>query len=346
MRRARRARASARCTGCPIGIKDIIDTADMPTENGCAVFKGRRPYERRRLRHGAAPRRRRHHGQDGDDRARHLHPVAHAQSAQPRAHARRLLLRLGRRRRRRHGARRARHADGRLRDPPRRLLRRLRLQADLRRHSPPRRADAGALARHGRRVSAARWRTWRCWPTRCRPTTSAIRASLSTSRPRLLATATEEWPLPPLFAFVKTHAWERGRRGDARGLRRARRGAGRPGAGDLASTRRTERGLCRRPARCRGWRWPCHYGPLLDRAPELLSEGLAPAHRGGRRVSGVEYIAALNARERLLRHRRGAASRLRHDPHAGRARARRPRASAPPATPCSAASGPISACRP
>ena len=32
-------------------------------------------------------------------------------------------------------------------------------------------------------------------------------ASLSTSRPRLLATATEDWPLPPLLAFVKTHAW-------------------------------------------------------------------------------------------------------------------------------------------
>ena len=31
-------------------------------------------------------------------------------------------------------------------------------------------------------------------------------ASLATSRPRL-ATATEDWPLAPLFAFVKTHAW-------------------------------------------------------------------------------------------------------------------------------------------
>ena len=32
-------------------------------------------------------------------------------------------------------------------------------------------------------------------------------ASLVSSRPRLLATATEDWPLAPLFAFVKTHAW-------------------------------------------------------------------------------------------------------------------------------------------
>src|SRR3954469_5487923 len=29
--------------GLPIGLKDIIDTGDMPTENGCAVHKGRTP---------------------------------------------------------------------------------------------------------------------------------------------------------------------------------------------------------------------------------------------------------------------------------------------------------------
>ncbi len=31
--------------GVPVGIKDIIDTADMPTENGTALHKGRAPYE-------------------------------------------------------------------------------------------------------------------------------------------------------------------------------------------------------------------------------------------------------------------------------------------------------------
>jgi Asp-tRNA(Asn)/Glu-tRNA(Gln) amidotransferase A subunit family amidase len=29
--------------GIPVGLKDIIDTADMPTENGCALHKGRTP---------------------------------------------------------------------------------------------------------------------------------------------------------------------------------------------------------------------------------------------------------------------------------------------------------------
>ena len=31
--------------GVPVGIKDIIDTADMPTENGSAIFKGRQPRQ-------------------------------------------------------------------------------------------------------------------------------------------------------------------------------------------------------------------------------------------------------------------------------------------------------------
>src|SRR5439155_1658478 len=38
------------------------------------------------------------------------------------------------------------------------------------------------------------------------------------------------------------------------------------------------------------------FGPLLDRAPELLSENLRQQLEDGRRVSGVEYIAALTAR--------------------------------------------------
>src|SRR5262245_36633850 len=29
--------------GLPVGVKDIIDTADFPTESGCAALKGRRP---------------------------------------------------------------------------------------------------------------------------------------------------------------------------------------------------------------------------------------------------------------------------------------------------------------
>ena len=39
------------------------------------------------------------------------------------------------------------------------------------------------------------------------------------------------------------------------------------------------------------------FGPLLDRAPELLSDNLRQQLEDGRRVTGVEYLAALNARE-------------------------------------------------
>ncbi|MEZ5851816.1 MAG: amidase [Hyphomicrobiaceae bacterium] len=46
-RAADRYRASGRALGTlhglPVGIKDIIDTADMPTEHNCAIFKGRQP---------------------------------------------------------------------------------------------------------------------------------------------------------------------------------------------------------------------------------------------------------------------------------------------------------------
>ena len=58
--------------GVPIGIKDIFDTADLPTENGCPIFAGRRPRPTRRA---SAPARRRRGDprQDGDDRAGAAH---------------------------------------------------------------------------------------------------------------------------------------------------------------------------------------------------------------------------------------------------------------------------------
>ena len=40
-----------------------------------------------------------------------------------------------------------------------------------------------------------------------------------------------------------------------------------------------------------------HFGPLLDRAPEMISKPLAERIEEGRRVRGIDYVAALNARE-------------------------------------------------
>ena len=35
--------AAARCTACRSGVKDIIDTFDMPTEMGLPIYRGYRP---------------------------------------------------------------------------------------------------------------------------------------------------------------------------------------------------------------------------------------------------------------------------------------------------------------
>jgi len=48
----------------PVGIKDIIETIDMPTEQGSPLFAGFRSDPRCRERRGAARGRRRHRGQD------------------------------------------------------------------------------------------------------------------------------------------------------------------------------------------------------------------------------------------------------------------------------------------
>ena len=79
--------------------------------------------EGRRQRARAARRRRRDPRQDGDDRVRRVRAARHAQSVEYRAHAGRLVERLGGRRRRRHRQRGARHPGDRLDDPAGEFLR-------------------------------------------------------------------------------------------------------------------------------------------------------------------------------------------------------------------------------
>ena len=73
----------------------------------------------RRLRRAGARRRRDRPRQDRHHRIRLLHPGQDRQPAQPGAYPRRLVERLGRRGRRRHGAARLRQPDRRLGDPAR-----------------------------------------------------------------------------------------------------------------------------------------------------------------------------------------------------------------------------------
>ena len=118
--------------GVPVGIKDIIDTADMPTENGSAFYKGRQPDADAAcvtaLRRAGAvilgktvttelatftP-----------GKTRNPHNLEHTPGGSSSGSAAAVGCR--------HGAAGARHADRGLGHPPGRLLRRLWLQADLR----------------------------------------------------------------------------------------------------------------------------------------------------------------------------------------------------------------------
>jgi Asp-tRNA(Asn)/Glu-tRNA(Gln) amidotransferase A subunit family amidase len=120
-------------------------------------------------------------------------------------------------------------------------------------------------------------------------------ASLSTSRPRLLAAATEDWPLPAMFAFVKTHAWE-----DADATTHQAFGELlehlRGQAQEISIDHTTARGIA--AARTvQSVELAAYYGPLLERAPDLISKMLAGRIEEGRKIKGSEYVAALNARE-------------------------------------------------
>ena len=96
--------------GLPVAVKDIIDTADMPTEFGGEIFAGRRPKRDativERLRLGRRDRRRK----GGDVAICALRPRSGPQSPRPRAHARRIVQRFGRRGR---GGLRSRSRSGR-----------------------------------------------------------------------------------------------------------------------------------------------------------------------------------------------------------------------------------------
>jgi Asp-tRNA(Asn)/Glu-tRNA(Gln) amidotransferase A subunit family amidase len=124
-------------------------------------------------------------------------------------------------------------------------------------------------------------------------------ASLAMSRPRLLATATENWPLPAAFAFVKTHAWPE--------TAPAMREAFLELLAHLGSQVRevslditTARGVA--AARTvQSVELAAYYGPLRDRTPQLLSQQLTERIEEGRRVSGSAYVEALNARPALYR---------------------------------------------
>ncbi len=120
-------------------------------------------------------------------------------------------------------------------------------------------------------------------------------ASLVGSRGRMHATATQPWPLPPLFAFVKTHAWA-----DADPSTREAFGELIEQLGDQAREVTIDSTCALATAACKviqDVELAVHFGPILDRAPSQISKALAEAVEAGRRVRGVDYVAALEARK-------------------------------------------------
>ena len=144
--------AEGALAGVPVAVKDIVDTADQPTENGTRLDAGRRPDTDatvvRRLRAAGAliP------GKTvttelacgAANETRNPHALAH--------NAGRLVVRLGRDRGRRRRAARAWHTDCRLGGATSHILRRMGHEAELR-HDPAHRGHAAlAILRPCRRA--------------------------------------------------------------------------------------------------------------------------------------------------------------------------------------------------
>ncbi len=122
-------------------------------------------------------------------------------------------------------------------------------------------------------------------------------ASTKSSQPRLLATASEDCPLPPMFAFVKTHAWGQVDSVTREAFAELAQVLGERLA-EISIDATTERGLAAAHI-VQDVEMAACYGPLLDRSPELVHPALAARIEAGRSVGGTTYFAALDARERL-----------------------------------------------
>jgi Asp-tRNA(Asn)/Glu-tRNA(Gln) amidotransferase A subunit family amidase len=123
-------------------------------------------------------------------------------------------------------------------------------------------------------------------------------ASFAGSRGRMHATAMQDWSLPPMFAFVKTDAWSKA---DA---------STHEAYGELVEQLGNQAHEVSIDATCQRASDACkiiqdvelalHFGPILDRAPDKISPSLGKQIEEGRRVRGVDYLAALEARQHYV----------------------------------------------
>jgi Asp-tRNA(Asn)/Glu-tRNA(Gln) amidotransferase A subunit family amidase len=281
--------------GVPIGIKDIVDTADLPTEHGSAVFKGRRPYKDA----ACVTALRRAGGivlgktattelaNMTPTRTRNPRNLEHTPGGSSSGSAAAVAAGMV-------PAAVGTQTAGSVIRPA--------AYCGVYGFKP----TFGLIPRHGVLPQAPTLDTVGVFGRSVEDVAliaDALQgyderdpASLCTSHPRLLATATEEFPLPPLLAFVKTSAW-----GGAEPATHEAFGELTEALGsqvqEVSLDHTTEAGLA--AARTiQDVEMAAHYGVLLDRAPELISKGLAARIEQGRRVSGVDYCAALASRER------------------------------------------------
>ena len=121
-------------------------------------------------------------------------------------------------------------------------------------------------------------------------------ASIPAARPPLLATAQQHWPLPPMFAFIKTHAWEQadavtreafGELVEQLGAQVSEVSIDHSTAAGVEAARIVNR-----------VELAAIFGPVLDRSPDLFGDKVIAMIEDGRRVSGVQYLDALNARHK------------------------------------------------
>jgi Asp-tRNA(Asn)/Glu-tRNA(Gln) amidotransferase A subunit family amidase len=123
-------------------------------------------------------------------------------------------------------------------------------------------------------------------------------ASFPRSRPSLLDTLREEPPLPPLFAFVRTPAWAETSAVTREAFAELVEALGAqveevelPGLGEVIAAQRLVQ-LAENSA---------YYGPILKRAPGELSAGLRERLETGLELPATEYVDALRLREPAYR---------------------------------------------
>ena len=187
--------------GIPVGVKDVLDTADMPSQYGSPIWKGWRPKANSAPVAWARAAGAVVLGKTVTTEFATRRPGPTMNPVNPAHTPRRIVLRVRRGSRCRPVSASLRHPDRRQRDPSGRLLRRCRLQADLRHDQPHRHEDHVRQPRHHRHHGPhrRRLRAVRRRRLRPRPRRSGRRARPS---PRIGICQSPTWDV----AAPETHA--------------------------------------------------------------------------------------------------------------------------------------------